>query len=205
MAQFGTTCSNAGFLGIPVIQGIFGEESILLGTIFLLPQRIVMWTVGVSYFTRTEQGSILKKLLKTPCITVMLLGITLMVTGIRLPVAVEGAVRSLGSCNTGMSMFVIGMLMTNVTWKDFLDPKVLYYTGVRLLLIPLLAFLLAGIFRMDALAGSVSVVLAAMPAAGSTGIMSARYGADVKFAGSCITVSTILSMVTVPLWCMILA
>ena len=50
--QYATVCSNAGFMGNPLSQSVFGDLGLLYATIFLIPQRIVMWTAGVSYFTK---------------------------------------------------------------------------------------------------------------------------------------------------------
>lgn len=51
--QYGVVCSNAGFLGNPLAEGIFGSEGLLLASIYLIPQRIAMWSVGVSYFSNS--------------------------------------------------------------------------------------------------------------------------------------------------------
>lgn len=55
---------------------------------------------------------------------------------------------------------------------------------------------------IDALATGVSVILAAMPMGGTTAILAAKYGCDAAFAGKCVAVSTLLSIVTTPLWCL---
>ena len=50
--QYATVCSNSGFLGNPMSEGVFGDTGLLFASVFLLPQRVVMWTAGVSYFTK---------------------------------------------------------------------------------------------------------------------------------------------------------
>lgn len=52
--QYATVCSNAGFMGNPLSQAVFGDLGLLYTSIYLIPQRIVMWTAGVSYFTRAS-------------------------------------------------------------------------------------------------------------------------------------------------------
>ena len=51
--QYGTVCSNAGFLGNPVAEGLYGSLGLLYASIYLIPQRIVMWSAGISYFTES--------------------------------------------------------------------------------------------------------------------------------------------------------
>ncbi|SCH98094.1 auxin efflux carrier [uncultured Clostridium sp.] len=52
--QYATVCSNAGFLGNPVAEGIYGSMGLLYASIYLIPQRIVMWSAGLSYFAESS-------------------------------------------------------------------------------------------------------------------------------------------------------
>lgn len=135
--SYGTICSNAGFLGTPVAESVFGPEGVLLASVFLIPQRAFMWTLGVSYFTKGG-GHGWKKVLTNPCILAVLAGTALWAAQVDLPPVLDGAVRSLGSCNTGLSMLLIGMLMSGFHWRDLADPGILCFCGVRLVLIPFL-------------------------------------------------------------------
>lgn len=202
--QYGTIISNAGFLGTPVAEGIFGSEGVLLASVFLIPQRITMWTVGVSFFTHKTDKRAWLRLLTNPCILAVFFGAFLMISGLRLPAVLEDTVQALSNCNTGMSMFLIGMLMSNSKRRDFLDPMILRFSAIRLLLIPGLTLLGCRLFQVDTLAANVSVVLTSMPAAGTTAILASKYGGDTAFAAGCTAVSTILSLAAIPFWCSLL-
>ena len=52
--KYGTICSNAGFMGSPLIQGLYGLNGLLFASIYLIPQRIVMWSGGVACFTEAK-------------------------------------------------------------------------------------------------------------------------------------------------------
>ena len=86
-----------------------------------------------------------------------------------------------------------------------LSPLMAYYSVIRLALIPALVW--AGCLQAgsEALVTDVSVVLAGMPAASVTAILASKYGGDEKFATQCVVFTTFLSMITVPLWCIVLA
>lgn len=204
VAQYSTICSNANFLGVPVVEGIWGSEGVLLGNIYLVPQRVMMWVVGVGFFTKGQKTNVIKKLLTTPCVDAVFIGLIFLLTGIRLPSVPDNTVRILSNCNTGLSMFLIGMLISNFRWSDFCKPRVLYVTAIRLGLIPGLVLLACRLLHVQELATGICVVLAAMPTAGTTAILAAKYDSDVGFAGSCVTVSTFLSMATIPLWSLLL-
>ena len=76
--------------------------------------------------------------------------------------------------------------------------------AVRLILIPALVWVGCLLFHIDTLVMGISVVLAAMPAASTTAILAAKYGGDEVFATKCVVFTTLLSMVSAPVWCMVL-
>lgn len=201
--QYGTICSNAGFLGTPLAEGLFGAQGTLLAAVYLIPQRIAMWSLGVAFFTRVEGGAIVRKTVTHPCVAAAAAGVLLMLTQAPLPAVVEETVRVVGSCNTALSMFLIGMIMAGLQWRDFLDWEILYFSAVRLAVIPALVLLGCRLAGVGGLTEAVSVLLAAMPAGGTTAIVAAKYGGNAEFAARCVTVSTVLSLAAIPLWCLL--
>ena len=202
--QYATICSNAGFLGTPVAEGIFGYQGTLLSAVYLIPMRIAMWTLGVSFFAKEERGPVWKKVLTHPCIIATEIGMVVMLAGIQLPDFLDRTLHAVSSCNTAMAMFLIGLIISNLSWRDFLRPVTLYFTAVRLVLIPLLVLVCCRLAHVDQLPTSLAVVLAAMPAGSTTAILAEKYGGNAAFAGSCVTVSTVLSLIAIPIWCMVL-
>lgn len=196
--KYGLLCSNAGFLGTPVAEGIWGYEGVLLASVFLIPQRIFMWTAGIGFFR--EGGRAFKKLLKNPCIDAAIIGLVLMIARLRLPPVLDQAVAAFSRCNTGMSMFLIGMVASGIKWRDFVDRDILYLSAVRLLLLPLAVLLSCRILGADRLTTGVSVILTAMPVGGTTAVLAAKYGRNPEFASGCVAVSTVLSLIAIPLW-----
>lgn len=202
--QYSTLCSNAGFLGTPIAEGLFGGQGVLLTAIYLIPQRIMMWTVGLSFFTRSSKQSISKKTLLNPCLIAVCLGLLQAFLQIPLPTVFDRTIDSLGRCNTGLSMFLIGMLIADFHPRDFVDPLILYYSAVRLFLIPLLVLIGGRLLQIDSLPAQISVILSAMPAGATSALLAEKYNGNARFAAGCITVSTVLSMAAIPLWCVIL-
>ena len=128
-----------------------------------------------------------------PCILACVLGIILMVTGLPLPLGLDGAVTAVGNCNTAMSMMVIGMILADIDLKDFWDWTVVKYTVHRLVIIPAVVYLVC---RMLGLC----VLLAAMPAGATTSILAEKYQVDSPFATKMVIFSTLLSLPTICLW-----
>lgn len=203
--QYGTVCSNAGFLGNPVAEGLYGSLGLLYASIYLIPQRIVMWSAGISYFTESpDKREVAKKVLKHPCIVAVEIGIVLMATQLPLPVFLEKAIRSLGSCTTAITMLFIGTVLADAGFHQMVTKTTVIYSFIRLVFIP--AAVLAGcvLFHVDSVVMGISVVLAAMPAGSTTAILASKYHGDEKFATQCVVLTTLLSVGVLPLWCMVL-
>ena len=203
--QFTLLCSNAGFLGVAVAEGIWSAEGVLLTSVYLIPQRLFMWSLGVSYFTSDKSQPFWKRMLSNTCILAMLIGVVLMALQWRLPPLLMRTVDSLSRCLTGMAMLMVGMMISGVKRKDFLDREVLTISALRLVVLPAVMLALCRLLRLDALAASVSVILAAMPAGTVVAILSARYDKAPRFGADVVTVSTLLSLITIPAWGLLVA
>lgn len=201
--KYGTLCSNSGFLGMPVAEGIWGKEGLLLASVFLIPQRVFMWSIGVGFFHK-EKKNIFLTLLTNPCIDAVIVGLILMFGHIQLPAFLDNAIGSFAACNTGMSMFLIGMIAAKIRVRDFMDKEILWFSAVRLILIPLISLILCRVTGMDALTTGMATILVAMPAGGITAVLAAKYDRNPEFAVGCVATSTILSLMVIPLWGLLL-
>lgn len=211
--QYGVVCSNAGFLGNPLAEGIFGGEGLLLASIYLIPQRIVMWSMGIGYFSdsstitspeekRRHFCEVVRKTVTHPCIVAVAVGMVLLITQLQLPAFLANTIKSVSNCNTALSMLLIGVIMQEGGFHKMLNKDVIVYCLIRLALIPALVWLGCRVCHVNAFVSGVSVVLAAMPMGGTTAILAAKYGCDAAFAARCIAVSTLLSLLTTPVWCL---
>ena len=203
--RYATVCSNAGFLGIPIIGGLYGPLGTLLTSVVLIPQRVVMWSAGLSLFTATDAKSVVRKLATHPCIVAVGIGFALMLAGNpALPVPVQKVLSGASSCNTCMSMLVIGSILAGAEHINLKDGMLWWYTAARLLVIPLAVFLLLLPLPIDPLIRAVMVLASGMPAGTTTAILAAKYDGDAPFASCLIFISTLLSLVTLPVLCLVL-
>lgn len=203
--QYGTVCSNAGFMGNPIAEGVYGAQGLMFASIFLIPQRIVMWSAGVSYFTESpDRKTVVKKVLTHPCIIAVYIGVFFLITQLKMPEFLENTIRGVGGCTTTVSMVLIGTILAEVKLKSMLDWGIVKYTVIRLFLIPFMVFIACRIFCVDPMLSGVSILLAGMPAGSTTAILAAKYNGDYIFATKCVVVTTLLSLVTIPLWCIFL-
>lgn len=196
---FGTMFSNAGNAGMPVVELVFGASGVFYASIFLIPVRILMWTLGLGLFLRKSGQQRWKQLLLTPSVLVVFLGLAIMLSGLRLPVVLVSAVKRVGDITGPLSMILIGTTLAELPIKQAFCKEAWLLSGVRLLLIPTLVLFALRLLRVDPLASAIAFVLCAMPAATTTVVFSERHQADYHLASKCVFLSTVLSLITVPL------
>ena len=93
--QYGTICSNAGFLGNPIAEGVYGIEGLVLASVYLIPQRIMMWSSGLAVFSgSSDKMKTVKKVVTHPCILACVLGMILMITGYPITPGHDGSVTA---------------------------------------------------------------------------------------------------------------
>ena len=205
--KYGTIVSNGGFLGNPIIEGIYGSSGLLYASLFMLPVRIVMWSYGVSVFLKGEKRgdgkgeSLLKKVMTHPCIVTIYIGMLIMVSGVELPVFVKNTIESVSKCNTPLSMMLVGMLLAEIQPKGLIDKTMIFYAAVRLLIIPLVIYGITAMLPISSLLRGITVIIAAMPAPITTALLSAKYGGDEEYAAGMIFLTTVISLFTLPIWC----
>ena len=203
--RYGTICSNAGFLGNPIAEGVYGAEGLMLASIYLIPQRIMMWSSGLAVFSGTsDKKQTIKKVLTHPCILACILGIMFMLADIQLPPGLDGMVTAVGNCNTAMSMMVIGMILADINIRDFWDKTVVKYTIHRLIIIPAAVYAVCRFLPLDRTAFGICVLLAAMPAGATTSILAEKYEMEPAFATKMVIFSTLLSLPTICIWSLLL-
>lgn len=200
--KYATIVSNAGFLGNPVAQGLYGDLGLLYASVYLIPVRIFMWSAGISCFTGSRGKNVLKKVLTHPCIVAVGIGLIIMIFQISLPAGLEKSLRTAAACNTALSMIVIGNILAEVKVQELINKNVVWFSAVRLLFIPMAALLICRVLRFDDVITGVSTVLAGMPAPVTSAILASKYDGDEYLAVKIVFVSTILSLVTVPVCCM---
>lgn len=201
--QYCTIVPMSGFLGNPIAEGTYDQVGVLYTSIFLIPMRIVMWSMGTSYFVAgegTDKKKVLKNVLTHPCLVAIYLGILCMVTQIQLPSVITETVRYIGNCNSALSMFIVGTILTDVPLRSIFSRDTVLFSVLRLGLLPAAALGLGLLLGLETAPLGVSVLMTGMPAGATAAIFAAKYGSDAPFATRCVVFTTLLSMVTLPLW-----
>ncbi|MGE4277301.1 MAG: AEC family transporter [Lawsonibacter sp.] len=204
--QYTTLSSNSGFLGTAISEGLYGDLGLLYNSIFLIPMRLFMWSIGLSYFTTApSKKEVVRKALFHPCLVGLYLGLFFMLTPFHLPLLLDSTVRSLAACTTPMVMVITGSILADMTLRHFFDRGVLYFSVIRLVGLPLITYLCCLFLPLDPTAKGIAVLMSGMPGASTTSLFAVRYNSDAPFATRCVVTTILFSVITIPAWSLILA
>ena len=196
--RFGTLYGNVGFMGLPLIQLVLGEQAMAYGVINLMVFNAFNWSQGVVLMGGRRQVS-LKQAVLNPGILGTVVALVLFLCGITLPSMVGSAVSFLGSMNTPLAMVIIGAQMASADWRSvFRSPAILLACGLKLVAMPLLTALILYPLHPEPDLYCTLVLLAGVPTASITAMFAQRYGQDVSTSAQLVTVSTLLSILTLP-------
>jgi malate permease and related proteins len=208
-SMFGNTI----FLGFPLITALFGEEGLLYASMYQFISTIFQWTIGVITITQGN-GASWKSSIKrviNPNSIATLAGLIFFIFSIRLPAIVVKPLSELGAANTWLSMLYIGAMLVLADVRGLLGRMSPYILSVnRLIIVPLILIaIFASVaaltgFSPDKMVTTVIILEASMPCMASVVIMARELGADDHQAVGNVFVSTILSVLTLPLVLMII-
>ena len=217
--RYGGTFSNCGFMGLPFLAMLFNGkpeagEILIYASVVIAVFNLMNWTVGVFFMTGNFKETSVKKILLNPCIISIAAGILVFVT-LKKPIveiAAEGtvwrevlekltsALNFLASAVTPLSMLVIGIKMSDISFKQLLLDKRAYAASAMKLIVMSFVSILAVAFLPVSSAIKYAVfLLLSMPSATSTALFALRFGGDAEFSTVCVLLSTILSIITLPL------
>lgn len=197
--------SNSGNLIVPLVTFILGKEWVLYGCVFMSVQLVFLWTHGKNTISREGKWDWKKIVFNVNMISVFA-GVVLFFTKIRLPEIVDQALSSVGSMIGPASMIVTGMLIAEMNLRNiFENVKVYFISFLRLVVIPVISLAILKISGLvnihpDGKKLLLIVFLAVItPSASTITQMCQVYGNDSKYASAINVMTTLLSIITMPL------
>lgn len=198
---FGAAFSNAGFMGIPLIASVIGQEAVYYAAAFVAVLNILQWTYGVYLITGDKSAVSVRKILFNPVIISFFIGVILFFLPVKLPVFISEILGTLSQMNAPIAMLTVGFYLAQVSFKElFTDRHGYGVCAVRLLIIPLLTAILLAILPVgdDTLKLTV-LILAAAPVGSNVAVYAQIHGGDHKKAVRSVVLSTLMCVVTMPL------
>ncbi len=198
--RFLTAFSNVGFMGFPVVSALFGPEAVLCAAMFQIPFYLLSYTIGIRQVAGKAERPPLRKTLLHPAVLSSLGALLLYLTDLRLPAVIGQSAAFIGQITTPATMLIVGATLASVPLRQALGVWRLYpYAVITLIAFPLLTYVLLRPFTQSVYILGVTTVLAAMPAATNSTMLCHQYGGDAALCSSGVFVSTVLSLLTIPL------
>lgn len=198
--RFSAIYSNCAFMGIPLINGLYGDEGVFYLTAFYALFNIAVWTHGVIMIKGETGIRQAVKALSSPALIGIVIGAALFFLQITLPDVIKQALDYAGSMTTPLGMLVAGVTIAQTNLLGALKkPKIYYISALRLIVIPFLTILLFLLLPFDETVMGVTVAAAACPAATICTMFAISYNKDSLYAGEIFAVSTVLSACTLPI------
>lgn len=192
--------SNCGFMGIPLLSAALGSEGVFLGSAYLAVFCIFYWTHGLFLYTGDKKYFLSKEAILNPGVIGVVIGLVLFFTGVELPDIIMAPISGLAALNTPLAMIVIGSFLAKANLGRALrNPGVYLVSFARLLLIPMLVLILLFVTKTDKLTGTAILLQAACPSAAIGSLFAVKYGLDPVYPAEIISITTILSIITIPL------
>lgn len=199
-----TVFSNIGFMGLPLIAAIYGNSALLYGSVFIIPYNLLIYTYGEGLMRRSEPGSghggsLLKKVLN-PGVISSAVAVVIYLTGFTMPDVIASPITYLSNLTAPLSMMVIGASLAGVKFKEFVtDKRMLIFTGLRMIVFPIVLCLLIRLIVGEGVLLGVCVVMTAAPVGSMTAMMAQEFGGSYKLISKGVALTTILCVATIPL------
>lgn len=196
--------SNAANMVIPVVMSVLGDEWVLYSSAFVSVQLVLLWTHCKSMLSN-EKGFELKKIYTNINLIAIFIGILLFITKIHIPSVLQGTLKSVGGTVAPISMIITGMIMAGAELKKvFSNGRIYLVLFFRMIFFPFIVFMIiyfTGITKVidnGAMILLVTFIATITPTASSITQMAQVYGNNEQYAGAINIMTTIVSIVTMP-------
>lgn len=194
---------NVGFMGYPIVNAIMGPEGIIFAVMANMGFELFAWTIGIKTISRHSHikntDNIVVHLLKTPAIVAIIIGMILFTTPLSVPEPLKSTMLLLASAMSPIAMIIVGISLANSHITKLLKNKHMYITCItRLVVIPLLLLTALKTLKFYETLYYLPMILISMPTAGYATMFATKYESDSVLASELISMSTLFSLITIP-------
>lgn len=194
--------ANTGFMGYPVLLDVFGQEAVFYASLIHMAFNFFVYTYAIICLTKGDDSEFklnFKQLL-TPGIILIFVGIFIYLFDIQLPSVLMDTINSVGSLTAPLSMMMIGSSLAVYPIKDsFTDWRSYVFAFVRLMIVPFVTMIMCRLLHIGAYYANITIITNAMPVGSMVLMLATQYNANVKIVTRNIVVSTLLSVITIPI------
>lgn len=196
--------ANTGYMGYPVVMSIFGKSGLFDAVLLNAWFTVFLWTAGIMLLSGNKNGFKIKNLINPGTVS-LIIGFSLFMLDFQISNIIFEPLKMLGDTTIPIAMCLVGVLLGETSIiKVFKSKLLLMVSFFRLIGIPFIFMLVIWMFKLERQTFEVAVLITAMPVAANTAIFSRRFDLDYTFASEGILITTVLSLLTIPVWTYIL-
>lgn len=204
-SQFALIFNNATFLGYPIVVNTFGPTGVIAYCGFIIAFNIALFSYGIWLFERKVSLKLIKSVATNPNILAVLLGMVLFLSSLKLPSFITDAVGFVGGATTPFSIICIGFMLSRADFKALAKRwRLALVALIQLIVGPLATYFALTALNFPTEVITVCTLIQALPTATSLGLFATKYGGNNIEASELVTISTLLSVITLPLMILLL-
>lgn len=198
--NFAAAFSNCGFMGIPLISAVLGDEAVIYISGMNALMALLQFTYGQFIITKDKSIISFKKVLTSPALIALIIGIILYFLNLELPELILTPINGIQALNTPLAMIVMGVYLAQTPLKNiFITPRIYILSLIRLAIIPILTTLIFLLFPVDNSVLLTLIIASSAPAGCNVIIFSQKNNIDPTDGTLAVCQSTILSIISLPL------
>lgn len=219
VARFSMIFTNTGFVGLPLLSAVLGSGGLVYASLLNIPFNIICFTFGVYMLQPKGENNInVKSILFTPVMVGVWIGLLLLLSQlvlpgtfevdgeiVRLPSFLTNTINMIGGITSPLAMIIVGASLKKTNFKRvFSDWKLHLFSLVKLIIAPAIVYFIMRLFIDDSEILLIVTVFAALPTATIATLLTERFGHDYVYASEIVFITTLYSLITIPLVFLIL-
>ncbi len=196
--QFMYTFSNVGFMGLPVVNAVFGQEALIYAALFLLPNNLMLFSYG-EYLMQDIKEISFKRLFNLPVIA-SLLAVLICAFDFQIPYIFAESLKYMGGITTPLAMIIIGASLNGISVKAILENRNLHiFLLVKMVVLPILFWETLHVLKVPEMLSSIMVLMMAMPIPSNTIIYASIHEKNTLLAAQASVSTNLTCVVSVPI------
>ncbi len=192
--------TNIGFMGIPVANAVLGPSAVFYLSIFMIPFNIMLYSYGTILLTNGSDIKITLSKIMNPCVIAAIVALFIYFLNIPTHNVIRTTASTVGAVTTPVAMMIIGIELAKAKLKDvFLDYRMYLFILVKMILCPIVVWLIYRWFIHNELLLGIIVIVAGMPCGTNLTLLCKEYDQDCTLVSKAIVISTIMALITIPI------
>lgn len=195
--------TNIGFMGMPMINGLYGKSALIYMTVFLIPFNLLFYSYAIPTIRgkRTGTNKFRWRDLLNSGMIACFASIVLYLADIRLSYVLAESIHMVGSMTAPLAMMLMGSFLMDIKWRElFTDKKIIFFTILKMIVVPVGIVLILAQFIHNKLLLAVCMAALATPSGNVIALLAALYNKEAyPTAVKGIALTTLVSVITMPL------